>query len=91
LVAAAGWYRQAAALGLVPAMVNFAILYEKGEGVERSLPDAYAWYRAAARGGDAVAEQRARELFRQFAGPDRGKAVILAAAVAGTIHRAAAR
>jgi len=91
LVAAAGWYRQAAALGLVPAMVNYAILYERGEGVERSLPDAYAWYRAAARGGDAVAEQRARELFQQFAGPDKGKAVMLAAAIAGTIHQPSSR
>ncbi len=86
-VTAASWYHQAAAQGLVPAMVNFAILYERGEGVERSLPDAYAWYRAAARGGDAGAAQRARELFQQFTGSEKGQAVMLAAAIAGTLQQ----
>ncbi len=84
-VAAAGWYRQAATRGLIPAMVNFAILYEKGEGVERSLPEAYAWYRAAARVGDGDAERRARELFQQFSGEEKGRAVMAAAAVVGML------
>ena len=85
--AAARWYSQAAAQGLVPAIVNFAILYEKGEGVDRSFADAYAWYRAAARRGDSAAEQRASDLFQQFTGFQKGQAVILADAIAGTIHQ----
>lgn len=88
--AAARWYRRAAARGLVPAMVNFAILYEKGEGVERSSPDAYSWYRAAARRGDGAAAERAGELFRQFAGPDKAKAVLLAATLADILQEPSA-
>ena len=30
--AAAGWYRRAAVRGVVPAMVNLAIVYERGQG-----------------------------------------------------------
>jgi TPR repeat protein len=85
MAAAARWYQQAGTQGLVPAMVNLAILYEKGEGVERSAPDAYAWYRAAARTGDRGAEQRARELFQQFVGAEKGRAVVAAAAVVNAI------
>jgi len=70
----------------MPAMVNFAILYGKGEGVARSLPDAYAWYRAAARRGDGAAEQRAGELFEGFTDAEKGQAVMLAAAIVGALH-----
>jgi TPR repeat protein len=68
--------------GVVPAMVNVAILYESGDGVSRSLPDAYAWYRAAARRGDGAAGARALELFHSFSGADKAQAVLMAAAVA---------
>jgi TPR repeat protein len=63
-------------------MVNVAILYETGEGTARSLPDAYAWYRAAARRGDTAAAERALDLFRSFSGADKAQAVLMAAAVA---------
>jgi TPR repeat protein len=89
-VAAAHWYRRAAGHGLVPAMVNLAILLEKGEGAALSLPEAYAWYRAAARRGDADAGKRAGELFQHFAGADKAKAVIAAAAVVDALHEPAA-
>jgi len=71
-------------------MVNVAILYETGEGVGRSLPDAYAWYRAAARRGDADAGERALDLFRTFNGADKAQAVLMAAAVAEAMLEPAA-
>ncbi|HEX3953080.1 MAG TPA: hypothetical protein VHW90_05880 [Stellaceae bacterium] len=80
-VAAARWYHEAASQGLIPSMVNFAILYERGEGVERSLPNAYAWYRAAGQRGDAIAEQRAQELFQHFNDADKRQADMLAESV----------
>ncbi len=90
-VAAAGWYQRAAGQGLIPAMVNLAILSEVGEGIERSPTDAYAWYRAAARRGDPAAAQRAGDLFQRFTGPEKEKAVIAAAVVAGTLSEPTAK
>src|SRR6185503_16366895 len=89
-LAAARWYHDAAVQGVVPAMVNVAVLYETGEGVARSLPDAYAWYRAAARRGDNAAGERAVELFRTFGGADKAQAVLMAAAVAEAMLEPAA-
>ncbi len=90
-VEAARWCQQAALQGLVPAMVNLAVLYEKGEGLGRSLPDAYAWYRAAARGGDGAAEKRASDLFAQFSNPRKAEAVMAAAEIADMLDEAATR
>ncbi len=86
-IAAAHWYQQAAKQGLVAAMLNLAVIYDYGAEGGRSLSDAYAWYRAAARGGDAAAERRARELFQQFAGAEKGKAVLAAAMVVDMISQ----
>ena len=50
---AAGWYRQAAERGHVPAQLRLASLYARGLGVDRD-PDAALWWALrAARAGDA--------------------------------------
>jgi hypothetical protein len=46
-VAAAHWYRLAAAEGNTRAQINLGFLYEKGLGVERDPVEALRWYRRA--------------------------------------------
>jgi len=67
-------------------MFNLAILYERGQGVDRSPADAYAWYRAAAERGYAPAKRRADELYAQFNDQDKAKAQGLAATIASSIN-----
>jgi TPR repeat protein len=70
-------------------MVNLAILYEQGNGIERSLIDAYAWYSAAAERGDAGGKQRAGVLFQQFSDRDKARAKSLAATIGASLDNAA--
>jgi len=42
------WYKAAAAQGHAKAMYDIGTLFENGQGVERSMPDAARWYRDAA-------------------------------------------
>jgi TPR repeat protein len=70
-------------------MINLAILYEQGNGIERSLIDAYAWYNAAAGRGDAGGNQRAGMLFQQFSDRDKARAQSLAATIAASLDTAA--
>jgi TPR repeat protein len=69
-------------------MTNLAILYERGDGVDRSPVDAYAWYRAAAEHGDTGAKDRAGELFGQFSNEDKARAEGLAATIATVVNGA---
>jgi TPR repeat protein len=66
-----------------------AILYDRGDGVDRSLVDAYAWYSAAGERGDAGAKDRADELFRQFNDKDKARAEGLAATVGAALDASA--
>ena len=86
MAAAATWYTRAATQGVVPAMVNLAILYERGEGVGASAVDAYAWYRAAGRRDNAAAAKRADELFEVLAPRERNRAGTRADEIAAQIH-----
>ncbi len=61
--AAAELYRLAAETGDIRAAVDLAALYEKGEGVPRSLDEARHWYRFAAERGDALAMQNLGRLY----------------------------
>jgi TPR repeat protein len=67
-------------------MVNLAILYERGSGVERSLVDAYAWYSSGGEAGDATAKQRAAEIYRQLSDLEKARGDGLAATIAATIR-----
>lgn len=51
---AARWYRLAAAEGHGPAMHGLAVIYEKGEGVERDYAQAFKWYLKSASHGEAL-------------------------------------
>src|SRR5262245_20490162 len=51
---AATWYRRAAEQGETGAQVALAALYERGQGVERSLVQAYAWLALAADGDSTL-------------------------------------
>jgi localization factor PodJL len=63
---AAQWFERAALIGATDSQFNLAVLYEQGRGVPQSLPDAYAWYRIAARSGDTEADERARLIAAQI-------------------------
>jgi TPR repeat protein len=80
------WYRRAAAQGVVQAMVNLGMLYERGEGVLVSQVDAYAWYLAAGRRGNQPAARRAEDLFGALSQLDQIRAQVLARDVASSIH-----
>lgn len=67
-------------------MVNLAILYEKGKGIGHSLPDAYAWYKAAAERGDPEAKRRAEWLAQHLGADDRRRAEALAVGVSAAIR-----
>ena len=67
LETAARWFQEAALLGLRDSQFNLALLYETGDGVPLSLPDAYAWFMIAANGSDdPTARERAMTLEAQL-------------------------
>jgi TPR repeat protein len=70
-------------------MVNLAILYERGDGVDRSLIDAYAWYSAAGERGEADAKSRAADLMQQFNDKDQARAEGLAASIGAALDASA--
>ncbi len=63
---AAGWFAKAAERGVVDSQFNLAILFENGQGVEQSLPDAYFWYAIAGEQGDQTAAARISALENQM-------------------------
>src|SRR4029077_9099883 len=80
------WDRRSAAQGVVQAMVNLGMLYERGEGVLVSQVDAYAWYLAAGRRGNEPAARRADDFFGALSQLDQIRAQVLARDVASSIH-----
>mmetsp|Transcript_4424 Transcript_4424/g.11235 ORF Transcript_4424/g.11235 Transcript_4424/m.11235 type:complete len:843 (+) Transcript_4424:58-2586(+) len=58
---AAGWYRKGADGGSAGSMTNLGMLYEKGDGVPQSWPDALKLYREAAVLGDTRASPAAAQ------------------------------
>ena len=52
---ALGFWKQASAQGHAEAQYRIGLLYVRGEGVVRSMPDAVAWYKRAAETGHAEA------------------------------------
>lgn len=60
---AADWFLQAAERGVRDSQVNMAILYARGEGVQRDLVESYKWFAIAANEGDADAAAKRDEVF----------------------------
>ncbi len=67
---AAGWFEKAAERGVVDSQFNLAILFENGQGVKPSLPDAYFWYSIAGAQGDQTAAARIDALETQMSEAD---------------------
>jgi len=61
-VKALEWYRAAAEQGHPRAMYQLARAYETGEGVDKDLTQALAWYERSAAGGVQNAAQKVRQL-----------------------------
>ena len=49
------WCQKAVKAGSAAAMVDIALMYESGVGVEKDYKEAAKWYRKAAEGGNTVA------------------------------------
>jgi TPR repeat protein len=56
------WYRVAATLGEIPAMVNLGIAYEHGDGVRRDVRLCRLWYSRAVEAGDKGAQRNLADL-----------------------------
>ncbi|MDP3379570.1 MAG: hypothetical protein Q8S53_14490 [Brevundimonas sp.] len=73
------WIQRAARAGLVDAQFNAAVIHERGEG---GMPvdnvQAYAWYRVAARSGDAPATQSVARIGALLSPAERTRAEALA-------------
>ncbi len=69
LADAVSCYREAAERGDACARFCLARIYRSGKGVERSLSEAYAWFRAAEEGGHKEARKEAVALSARFS-PD---------------------
>lgn len=67
---AAGWFEKAAERGVVDSQFNLAILFENGQGVKQSLPDAYFWYSVAGAQGDQTAAARIDAISPQMSDAD---------------------
>ena len=52
------WYRKAAEQNYVRAQINLATRYARGEGVEKSYIEAYAWYEIALQSSDSAKGHR---------------------------------
>ncbi|WP_406665546.1 TonB family protein [Gallaecimonas sp. GXIMD1310] len=55
-------FKASAILGHPQAQFNFGVLYYQGQGVEKSLPLAYAWFKAAADNGMKEAKEAALQI-----------------------------
>ena len=60
------WFSMAAERGVLDSQFNLAVLYQNGNGVPRSLEDAYVWYAIAGAQGDKIAVQRSDALARDL-------------------------
>jgi len=58
LPAAAKWFEKAAERGVVDSQFNLGVLFESGQGLPKSMTDAFVWYSIAATQGDQFAKQR---------------------------------
>lgn len=76
---AAGWFLQAAERGVRDSQVNMAILYARGEGVQRNLSESYKWFAIAANQGDADAASKRDEVFNALPQSDAESARALVA------------
>ena len=56
-------WREAGELGNAEAQYRIGLLYERGEGVHRSWPDAVVWYKRAAEQGHTEAQYQLRYLY----------------------------
>jgi localization factor PodJL len=72
-VAAAKWFREAAAYGLVDSQYNLGILYERGLGVPKSVAEAYFWFALAARQNDAKAVEKRNAVAARLTSAEREK------------------
>ena len=62
LPTAAKWFEKAAERGVVDSQFNLGVLFESGQGLPKSLTDAFVWYSIAASQGDQFAKQRIQVL-----------------------------
>ena len=58
LPTAAKWFEKAAERGVVDSQFNLGVLFESGQGLPKSLTDAFIWYSIAATQGDQLAKKR---------------------------------
>ena len=58
LPTAANWFKKAAERGVVDSQFNLGVLYESGQGLPKSMTDAFVWYSIAAAQGDQFAKKR---------------------------------
>ena len=65
------WFRKCAEAGNPTAQLNLALLYYKGDGVERDWKEAANWYRKAAEAGDVAAQVALAGLYRDGEGVPR--------------------
>lgn len=65
------WYTKAAELGNSDAMNNLGILYENGQGVEKSYHKAFEWYTKAADLGNDWALKNTGDLYKNGQGVDK--------------------
>ena len=86
LIEAAGWFRKAAAAGVVDSQYNLGRLYEQGYGVQRDPAQAYKWYLVAARAGDQESKDAAAQLKAGLSAQDIKTAERAAAAVQPPAH-----
>jgi len=71
---AAGFYRQAADAGNLPALARLGALYEDGKGVPQDLVTAFKWYRQAAEQGDVASQYGLGLLYADGRGVPRNPA-----------------
>ncbi len=58
LPVAANWFKKAAERGVVDSQFNLGVLFESGQGLPKSMADAFVWYSIAASQGDQFAKKR---------------------------------
>lgn len=70
LPTAAKWFEKAAERGVVDSQFNLGVLFESGQGLPKSMTDAFVWYSIAATQGDQFAKQRVDVLTDSMAPAD---------------------
>ena len=70
LPTAAKWFEKAAERGVVDSQFNLGVLFESGQGLPKSLSDAFVWYSIAASQGDQFAKQRIQVLSANMTSED---------------------